>query len=186
MEVFWEQGFRRASMADLEAATGVLRGSLYWAFGDKRAIFERALEHYRSLTRRSISAHLEGDEPAADLLRGALLAVAEDCTGAGGHRGCLVANSAIEMAPHDEEVRAALSRHYEWMADRFAELLDRAVAEGSLPPGRDPRALGRLVVVSIQGLRVVGKTGPRREDLESVVDELLAGLGLQNRLHGRK
>lgn len=89
-----------------------------------------------------------------------------------------MANSAIELAPRDEKVRSSVRRHYEWMADRFGELLSRAVEEGSLSPDRDPKALGRLVVVSIQGLRVVGKTGPEKEDLEAVVDEFLAGLGI--------
>ena len=179
MAVFWEKGFRRTSMADLEAATGVLRGSLYWAFGDKRTIFERAMEHYQSLTRRVIGEYLGAAGPVSEVLRRTLLAVASECTGEDGRKGCLMANSAVELSAHDDEARAAVRRHYAWMESRFASLLARAQETGQLAPERDPQALGRLIVVSIQGLKVVGKTSPQSADLAAVVDELLAGLGLE-------
>ena len=41
MTNFWRKGLHDATMQDLAAATGVLRGSLYHAYGDKEAIFLR-------------------------------------------------------------------------------------------------------------------------------------------------
>ena len=46
MNVFWDKGYEATSMQDLVAATGLLKGSLYGAFGDKRALYLIALNHY--------------------------------------------------------------------------------------------------------------------------------------------
>ena len=46
MSVFWAKGFEGASMADLVHATGLKKGSLYAAFGDKRAMYHQSLALY--------------------------------------------------------------------------------------------------------------------------------------------
>ena len=64
MDVFWEKGYEPASMADLIAATGITRGSLYNAFGGKEALFFKALEKYDTDNRRALLAELEAvDDP---------------------------------------------------------------------------------------------------------------------------
>ena len=44
--VFWAQGFSATSLDDLSAAMGMNRPSIYRAFGDKQAIYRRALEQF--------------------------------------------------------------------------------------------------------------------------------------------
>ena len=46
MNVFWEKGYEATSMQDLVDATGLLKGSLYGAFGGKQALYMIALAHY--------------------------------------------------------------------------------------------------------------------------------------------
>ena len=46
LDVFWRKGLHDATMQDLATATGVQRGSLYNAYGDKEAIFLRAFDQY--------------------------------------------------------------------------------------------------------------------------------------------
>jgi hypothetical protein len=60
MGVFWSQGYEATSVEDLVGSTGLNRGSLYAAFGDKNALFLRALEHYRCLRMEELGACLEG------------------------------------------------------------------------------------------------------------------------------
>ncbi|MEM9558143.1 MAG: TetR/AcrR family transcriptional regulator [Acidobacteriota bacterium] len=178
MDVFWQQGFQRTSMSDLEAATDVLRGSLYWTFGDKHSLFVHALNHYRQIARDVIEEHLEPEAPTLETLRHALLGVVTECSGPDAAKGCLMGNSAVELTARDPEIRAVVRQHYLWMETRFAEVLRAAIDAGEVAAERDPQALGRLLVVSIQGLKVLGKTGPTRGELEDVVDEILRGLGL--------
>ena len=46
MSVFWEKGYEGTSMADLMAATGLHKGSIYKAFTDKHDLFVKALKRY--------------------------------------------------------------------------------------------------------------------------------------------
>jgi TetR/AcrR family transcriptional regulator, transcriptional repressor for nem operon len=46
LDVFWRKGLHDATMQDLATATGVQRGSLYNAYGDKEGIFLRAFDQY--------------------------------------------------------------------------------------------------------------------------------------------
>jgi TetR/AcrR family transcriptional repressor of nem operon len=46
MDAFWDKGFEATSMADLCTCTGLHKGSLYQAFGDKHKLFMDALRHY--------------------------------------------------------------------------------------------------------------------------------------------
>ena len=43
---FWKQGYEATSVRDLVEHTGIAAASLYNAFGDKRALYEKALDHY--------------------------------------------------------------------------------------------------------------------------------------------
>ena len=44
--VFWEKGYEATSMQDLVKATGLLKGSLYGAFGDKKALYMKVWESF--------------------------------------------------------------------------------------------------------------------------------------------
>src|SRR3954454_20321978 len=46
MNVFWSRGYHATALPDLLRATGLSRGSLYAAFGDKHSLFLRALDRY--------------------------------------------------------------------------------------------------------------------------------------------
>ena len=46
IQAFWKRGYASTSIPDLMAATDLERGSIYKAFGDKYALFERALGTY--------------------------------------------------------------------------------------------------------------------------------------------
>ena len=53
---FWERGYAATSVDDLTAATGLGKGSLYGAFGDKHSLYLRALDDYIALVTRTRSA----------------------------------------------------------------------------------------------------------------------------------
>lgn len=102
MIAFWTHGYQGTSMADLVAATGLNRGSLYAGFGNKRALFLRALRHYDETYRSGVLDQFRQDGPRKD----AILAIFE--TVARGDEqmpgGCLMIQSAMELAPHDPEI----------------------------------------------------------------------------------
>src|SRR5918994_688280 len=108
MEAFWDAGYAATSLDDLAAATGMNRPSLYGAFGDKRALYLKTLEHYAA--GGQLRAALRPD----DTLREALgrvyeLAIKLYLSGKEGARGCFLIGTATTEAVKSPEVRAALA-----------------------------------------------------------------------------
>ncbi|MFD5437312.1 TetR/AcrR family transcriptional regulator [Kitasatospora sp. NPDC127067] len=166
LELFWQRGYEATSMADLVERLGIARASIYATFGSKRELYLRALERYCEQSDSARLLDLSRPGPALPAVRALVrrYAVTDEEEG---RRGCFVTNTAVELAPHDP----VASRRVEASLDRLETLLTaalaRAAAQGELPAGRDPRTLARMLVVLLQGIRVVGKTAdgaPRARD----------------------
>src|SRR5580658_9068261 len=74
MRLFWMKSYEGTSVADLTAALGISRPSLYAAFGDKQSLFRAALERYAAGPAHYVTAALgkpTAREVAEQLLRGA-------------------------------------------------------------------------------------------------------------------
>jgi TetR/AcrR family transcriptional repressor of nem operon len=154
---FWESGFHALSTRALEESTGVLKGSLYAAYGDKRALFLTALERYAAAGQAEVEAMLAAAPTPRAGLETYLRARASQCTGPRRTRGCLLANAAVELAPHDEEVSAVLGRAYTRLTATLEQAVRAAQERGELPQNRDPRATASFLVLLVQGMSVVGK-----------------------------
>ncbi len=101
MDVFWAKGFESASMAELVRATGLKKGSLYAAFGDKRAMYHKALALYDRTQIDSMVQGLKGaGSPLARIDRFLQSAVG-GMPGQGDARGCFLCNASIDQAPID-------------------------------------------------------------------------------------
>ena len=127
MGVFWAKGFEGASLADLVAATGLKKGSLYAAFGDKRAMYHKALARYDRLWIDRAVAGLRGDGPPRLRIERFLRSAADASSGDGESRGCFLCNASIDQVPVDPEARqlvqASLQRLVSALADVVAESL---------------------------------------------------------------
>lgn len=168
--VFWERGYHATSLDDLCDATGLLRGSLYSAFGDKHGMLLAALEHYGDGAVAQLSARLNSNLPALEALRAALMHYTRTASALNGLRGCFITNATLELLPHDKE----LARKIELIMRRTATLLTAAVirgqAEGVFSTDLDEKAVGDFLLCVTQGLRVIGKFMQSEERLAAVVD----------------
>ena len=176
IRVFRERGYNATSVADLAQATGLSAGSLYKAFKDKRGIFLAAFERYvEDGDARRRLAFREGVRGRGRL--GALLALyAAASSGSEGVQGCLVAGSTVELTTMD----AATARRVKAAQARTEHLLARIVregqADGSIRADIDGAAAARLMLCILQGMRVVGKTGRSRSDMDAIVELALKAL----------
>jgi TetR/AcrR family transcriptional repressor of nem operon len=160
----------------LLAAMKIGRQSLYDTFGDKRALFMEALGRYRELT----DAYLRGclaDAPTVKAAFQRLFMQVVDEPEAHQRRGCLLINSAVELAPHDPETAQIVVAHQRATERLFRRGLELAQERGELPADRDVRALARYLVSAIQGLRVMAKADPNKAALRDVVGVALGVLG---------
>jgi len=160
IEQFWTTGYHAVSVRDLETGTGVLKGSLYAAFGDKRALFLASLRRYADQSAVQIRELLShGANPRAGLEH-YLRVRGKGCTGPGRTRGCLLANTAAEVAPHDPEVRAVVGQSFAKLAAALEPAILEAQEQGLLSRRHDAHELAAHLVVLVQGMSVVGKTEP--------------------------
>src|SRR5437879_1350097 len=127
MHRFWSAGYAATSLDELLSSSGMHRGSFYRAFGDKRGAFDAALERYGDLiAKEDIEPSATGSgSPTRRLMRllyarlDTVLGISPtftrapgtdaDAHEAAGHPGCLVVNTALELAPHDEAMRAVVA-----------------------------------------------------------------------------
>ena len=76
---FWNRGYAATSVDDLTAATGLGKGSLYGAFGDKHSLFLRALDRYCVAAMDRVSAQLRASGvPAFERLANHVRAMVAD------------------------------------------------------------------------------------------------------------
>lgn len=171
--VFWRKGYEGASYTDLTQATGVERPALYAAFGNKEALFRRALERYYDHYMDFIPAALEqptSRKVAEHILRGA----AELNTRYPDRKGCLGVQGALAGTDDAEPIRRAL---IDARANGEASLrrrFERARDEGDLPETADCAALAAFVCTVLHGMAVQAKAGFSREVLDAIVDQALS------------
>src|SRR5579871_244082 len=155
MAVFWDHGYAATSLDDITAATGMNRPSLYSAFGDKHALYSRAVARYREGARAAMAAALTEDHPLAEgLERVYQTALSYYFSGTGAARGCFMIGTTVTEAVHDEALRSALAAGLAEIDRAFETRMRRARANGELPRNVDPVQLARLASAVLYFLAV--------------------------------
>jgi TetR/AcrR family transcriptional repressor of nem operon len=171
---FWTTGYAATSLHDLLRVTGLGKGSLYAAFGDKRQLYLRVLGDYVKATHGALRALLDGSPRAIDGLRRYLTAPAEDPSGAGALRGCFLVNGTSELAAADADVLSLSRNAFAERTNILAEAVARAQREGDFSTDTDPQQAARAIVTAQQGIVFMGRTGLDVTELRSVAETLAA------------
>ena len=171
-EQFWEAGYAATSLEDLMRVSGLGKGSLYAAFGDKRRLFLRALHGYTDEAHGRLRELLAEAPRAVDALRMLL----EAPIGDGALRGCLMANSTCELGIADPEVLEHARRTYETSTVLIGDCVARAQREGDVSADADPIALARALLAAQQGIVFMGRTGLDTTTLTATARSLAAQL----------
>lgn len=156
MLVFWKKGYEATGLVELERATGLGRQSLYGAFGDKRGLFVRVVDHYFTHVLEPGIHVLDAPGSARQNLEQILGQWEEVATQADFH-GCLVGNSVPEVSARDPELAKVLARKLELMEAAFARALRRAKRDGELRNSLDVKDVARSLLTLAQGLAVVAR-----------------------------
>jgi TetR/AcrR family transcriptional repressor of nem operon len=174
MDCFWQDGYEATSVRDLATRMGITGASLYNAFGDKRSLFRQALQHYAERSTRERIARLESTLAPKEAVCAFLSEIVERSLDTRDRRGCLLVNTALEVAPHDPELGAEVAARLGEIEAFFCRAIIAAQQEGSVPSDRDPADLARLLLGVTLGVRVLARSNPQRELLEGAVRPALA------------
>jgi AcrR family transcriptional regulator len=167
--VFWAKGYDGASMADLTAAMGITKPSLYAAFGNKEQLFHRALDLYgaeKMAYTRDALKQPSARAVAEHLLRGAVTAQ----TSTSDPKGCLGVISATACGAEAESIRSHIIERRSVAHTALVDRFRTAQRDGDLAPGADPEGLAQYLYVMLQGMAVQAGSGATRADLDRVVD----------------
>lgn len=174
MQVFWHKGYESTSMEDLLGAMDLNRGSLYDTFGDKRQLFLKVVDRYCSTVVGSKFALLDQPGPALPTLRQFIRGMLEGALADPQRRGCLIANTVMELGPHEKEIADTLRQTLKMLEDAFFRILDRAKQRGELNSQKDSRALARFLTTMMQGTIVMIKSGAAAETVRQTTDTALS------------
>ena len=170
MDAFWQKGYESTSMSDLCDCTGLHKGSLYQAFGDKHQLFMRALAHYAESEFHEVMKVVEQQDTALGRVRAA---VGKICDDAGNDKGCMMINSMVELAPHDPEVKAALQKFGGQRLGAMAEMIAQAQQAGEIRAELEPEKLARQLMVTLAGSAAMVKGFLEREQILEVIEGLI-------------
>jgi TetR/AcrR family transcriptional regulator, transcriptional repressor for nem operon len=175
MDVFWTHGYANTSPAQLAEATGVAKGSLYNAFTSKRELFDRALARYDEQVTELASALLSRPGTTRECLRSALRFIVDFDLSRPSPRGCLVGNTAVELAGHDPQIARTIRTMQDHQVAALAARIERGVRDGDVDRDVDPQALAEFLANTLAGLRVTALTHDA-PTLYRIIDSALATL----------
>ncbi len=173
--IFWDAGYAATSLDELSAGMGMNRPSLYGAFGDKRALYRRALERYKAMVAAGMRDALGSGHALPEGLRRVYgRALALFLSGERGPRGCFLIGTALTEAVTDPGARVTLADGLRTFDALFEERFRCARSEGELAADADPAALAKIASAALQSLAIRARAGESRSALEATAEAAIA------------
>jgi len=170
LEAFWKTGYSGTSLDDLSAATGMNRPSLYAAFGDKRALYLKALDRYFQLGRAAMAEALSGRLPLNEALtRVYETALSIYFADPNNPCGCFAIGTATTEAVEDAQIRAAFAEGLRRLDASFETRLCAAQEAREVSSDADPVALAMLASATLHSIAIRARAGTPRAELEEMV-----------------
>ena len=172
LQVFWRKGYEGTSLSDLTEAMGINRPSLYAAFGDKEALFRKALDRYAegpaSYVRQALS-----QPTSREAVKMLLRSSADLLSDPRNPPGCLNIRGALACGEGAEGIRRELALRRAAGEALIRKRLKRAQAEGDLPSHANPADLARYITTVLHGMSVQAAGGATRAELQRVAQTAL-------------
>ncbi|MFD6353323.1 TetR/AcrR family transcriptional regulator [Nocardia tengchongensis] len=175
MDAFWTHGYANTSPAQLAEATGVGKGSLYNTFGSKRELFDLCMTRYDRMGTDLANEVLSQPGTAKERLRAWMRLVVDSDLARPVRRGCLVANTAMELGGHDPAATTAVTVAVEHMIEAFTARIQQGQRDGDVRADVDARAYSEFLMNTVGGLRITTKVSDA-ETLYRIIDTALSTL----------
>jgi len=167
IRLFSQQGFAATSTDDLMRVMEVGRQSMYDTFGDKRALFLKALELYVTESVHSINVELERPGSALAAVQNALVTFAQrkDLSSA---EGCMGLNAISEFGQRDADVTRITRNAARLQRQSLMRVLTRAKNQGEISSDADLDSMADFFESTIAGIRMAAKGGKSRRALRNI------------------
>ena len=172
---FWSRGYAATSVDDLTAATGLGKGSLYGAFGDKHGLFLLALDDYITSALDGVRAELRDTGFSAyDRLTRHIRAQARAVAADTDRRGCMMAKSAAELSAVDDDVERAVERAYGVWRAELADCITQAQRDGAIDTRQNPQTLATTLLAFMRGQEALHKGGAKPAQIKAAAEQMIS------------
>ena len=173
IQCFWERGYEATSTRDLGTKMGITGASLYNAFGDKRSLYRRALDHYVDQSFRDRIARFEGHFAPREAIGAFFDEIVKRSLSDKQRKGCMLVNSALEVAPHDPEFQRVVNVVLKQVEAFFLRCVVAGQRDGTIANSQSAKDLARLLLSTLIGIRVLARTRPERALLEGLIRPII-------------
>ncbi len=169
IDCFWQHGYEATSVRELACRTGLTGASLYNAFGDKRSLYRRALNYYVQTSFAARGQRLQATLSAPEAISAFFTETIECSLDDKQRRGCLIVNSALEVAPHDPEFRQIVTEVLGQVETFFRRCIRAGQRDGTITNSHGATELAQMLLGIHIGMRVLARTRPERTLLEGMI-----------------
>ncbi|WOR15218.1 TetR/AcrR family transcriptional regulator [Hyphomonas sp. FCG-A18] len=165
MTLFWQGGYEGISLSRIMKETGLQKASLYAAFGDKRALYLKALSQYHTDVVTAAATALETPSARPETRIQAFLSAPLDGAATGDRSGCFLCNASADQADLNTDTQKQVTDGF----DRLTRALCQPIAE--LNPDLDAEAVkskARTLLSIYTGLRIMVRSGLPLNDLKPI------------------
>ena len=168
VQCFWSRGYEATSIRDLIENTGLTGASLYNAFGDKKSLYQRALDHY---VEGSIGDRIRrcGKLPPLEGIDAFFKEIVRRSLADQDRKGCMLVNASLETAPNDPAFRKAVAQGLFRIEAFFMAHIEKGQSEGSIGRSLSAPFLAQHLLAVLMGIRVLARVRPERALLEGAV-----------------
>ena len=159
VDVFWQKGFADTSIGDLEEALGMGRQSIYNTFGDKRALFLRALQQYYEKGGEIIASVFDGQARGLESIYSYFDLVAAHQTNSEDRRGCFLVKCLVDLGMSDSEVSSRCKSNEARLQDLFKKALHEAIEDKTVSPSMDIESTAFVLSTQVYGMSVMARSG---------------------------
>jgi AcrR family transcriptional regulator len=168
LNVFWSRGYEGTSMTELTAALGINKPSIYAAFGNKEALFRKALARYRAGPIAFVGEAMKA--PTARQAAESLLTKAVDFfSDKSKPNGCMIVQGALTCGQSSSTIQQELIAYRGNFETTLINRFELAKAQGDLSSDVSSKQLAKYIATIHQGMSVQATSGATREELLAIV-----------------
>ena len=173
---FWNRGYEATSVRELADSMGITGASLYNAFGDKRLLYGKALAHYVSQSVDDRVRRFDGTLSPLESIKAFFDEIVHRSLTDKDRKGCMLVNSALEMAPHDPEFQQVVAGVLVKLEGYFGRCVTAGQQTGEISSAQPAEDFARLLLAVLLGIRVLARSRPEPALLEGLLRPMLASL----------
>lgn len=176
MMTFWKHGYLDTTMTHLTTATKMAKPGLYAAFGDKEALYQTAIEHYKTQVANPMLLDIQhSEDDTKTTFTRYLERVASTVLNPLGPKGCLIANSLIQCPAMSDDLMKMSKQINEDRRQAFLNRLKAAQQQGELSPESNTEAISHFLAAQVISVTTLAKSGTSKDTLDQIIQVAISG-----------